>query len=207
MAKESTNGKIQFVFVNVEGDQSTLQEALKQVGNALNKGMSQQPKYMVQPAPPAKQLGMNGQSEQPVFEAMLVEDEAEEEQETTQSPKPKRIKKPPKAPPLLKEEDLAPAQISFPEFAATLDVSTQYNKYLAVAYWFDKYLDVKEIGISHIYTCYQLMKWTSPTNLLQAFQNGKRNYSYFDNGSKNSYWILTLPGKNEVDKLMKKSEE
>lgn len=207
MAKESSSGKIQFVFVNVEGDQETLQEALKQVGNALNKGMAQQPKYIVQAPIPTKQISVNNQPEQPFFDVMTIEEEEEQEQDNTPTPKTRKPRKPPKAPPLLKEDELSSASIPFTEFATTLDVSSQYNKYLAIAYWFDKYLEVKEIGISHIYTCYQLMKWSSPTNLLLTFQNGKRHNSYFDNGAKTGYWVLTLPGKNEVDKLFKKVEE
>lgn len=216
MSKQDKEGKIQFVFVNVEGDQETLQEALRQVGGVLNRGMNPpQPRTLIT-VPVPKNLGegsqngsengsQNGESTQQVYEVKF--DDGEEnpaEGSNTSSPagdKPKRERKVPRTPAILKDFDPSDAEMSLEDYAKQKNTSTLVNKYLVVAAWFKKYKEVSEIDTSHIYTCFQLMKWDAPNDMGQAFRNIKTRYNYFDNGSKQNFWQINIVGLNEVDRM------
>lgn len=213
MAKDSKDGKFQFVFLNLEGDQETLQEALRQAGVLLNRGMNtpQQTRTLIAvPVPAQKAIGdgqQNGAATEQVYE--VVEEETPATNGDTPAPastaaKPPRKRKAPRAPSLLKDFDPNAAEVSLENFVKQKDISTNFNKYLVIAAWFKKYKEVEEIGTSHIYTCYQLLKWTAPDEMGQPFRDMKKHHSYFENGSKNGLWQITIIGLNEVDKMTPK---
>jgi len=202
------DGKIQFVFVNVEGNQDTLQTALHQVGEALNRGMNPQIRTII--AVPTKKLpgdtSTNGEKAEEFYEVQLEEVEnATAENGTSYAAsnvnKPKKERKAPPTPAILKDFDPNDGSPSFLEYVKTKNTSTQINKYLVIAAWFKKHGETEEIGPSHIYTCFQLMKWDAPDDMGQPFRNMKKNDSYVDNGTKKNLWKITIVGLNEVDRL------
>lgn len=216
MAKDS-KGKFQFVFLNLEGDEETIQEAVRQAGVILNRGMSpsQPPRTLIAvPVQTPKALengGQNGASTytEQVYE--IVDDESSDNGDAsaktsaTVAAKPKREKKAPRTPALLKGFDPNAADVSLENFVNQKDTSTQFNKYLVIAAWFKKYKEVDEISTSHIYTCYQLLKWPAPDNMNQPFWDMKKLRSYFESGSKTGLWAITIVGLNEVDKMANNS--
>jgi len=220
MAKDN-KGKFQFVFLNLEGDEETIQEAVRQAGVILNRGMSpsQPPRTLIAvPVPQPKALE-NGSQNGANAQGELVYEIVDEESTSTNgdasgssaasaAAKPKRERKAPRTPALLKGFDPNAAEVSLENFASqkdTSNASTQFNKYLVIAAWFKKYKEVDEISNSHIYTCFQLLKWTAPDNMSQPFWDMKGKHSYFEKGSKNGAWAITIIGLNEVDKMAAKS--
>lgn len=210
MAKESKDGKFQFVFVNIEGDQSTLQEALRQVGTVLHQGIRPPaPEKTLIAVPVSKALPTSGNGtndDQMDLYEVVPEQTSNSDIETvsvssSRSPKPKREKKAGKVPELLKGFDPNDAEIPMAEFFSQHDTSSQFNKYLVIAAWFKRHYrkPTDEINASHIYTCYQLMKWQAPDNILQPFTDMKRLHSYFEKGSQGS-WEISIVGINEVDR-------
>lgn len=215
MSKQDKEGKIQFVFVNVEGDQTTLQEALRQVGNVLHRGMNppQSRTFITVPVPKNLDNGKNDTSnDEQVYEVQFEEEQDNFTENVTVAPppanKPKRERKAPPIPALLKDFDPNDAEVTLEDFVNQKNTSTQINKYLVIGAWFKKYKNTDEIGTSHIYTTFQLFKWQAPDDMAQPFRNMKHNNSYFDNGSKTGLWKITIVGLNEVDKMNStKSEE
>jgi hypothetical protein len=208
MANEKKRGKFQFVFLNLEGDDETLQEALRQAGVIMNRGMSSAPRTLVAvPVPQALPDGSgNGTATQQIYEvvdegAQAVEAEATFTATAPSGMKAKSAKRPPRAPELLKDFDPSDAELSFSEYVKQKAISTNFNKYLVIGSWFKKYKQVDEISTSHIYTCYQLMKWSAPDEMGQPFRDMKRTHSYFDKGSKTGSWAITIIGLNEVDRM------
>lgn len=210
MAKDKKTGKFQFVFVNLEGDDETIQEALRQVGGVLNRGMNPTTRTLIA-VPTQKVLadGNSGGSLQQVYEVVDEETPAIDTEATAftsstlTAPKPKKAKKAPPIPPLLKDFDPNSAEVSFVDFVNQKDISTDFNKYLVIAAWFKKYKDQDQITTSHIYTCYQLMKWKAPNDMGRPFRNMKQSRSYFEKGSGDNVWKITIIGLNEVDNKMK----
>jgi hypothetical protein len=115
--------------------------------------------------------------------------------------KPKREKKAGRVPELLKDFDPNAAEVAMNDFFNHHDTNSQFNKYLAIAAWFKRYQNVDEITPSHIYTCYQLMKWQAPDNLSQPFNDMKRLRSYFERTQ--GGWAISIVGMNELDRQRK----
>jgi hypothetical protein len=212
MPKVGKDGKFQFVFVNIEGDQETLQEALRQVGTVLNHGLKPAPTRTLIAVPAPKTIGNGVHSENntdsDIYE-VLPEEPTDKEPLTAgdtnskAAAKPKREKKAGRVPELLKEFDPNAAEVSMNDFFNHHDTNSQFNKYLVIAAWFKRYKNVDEITPSHIYTCYQLMKWQAPDNLSQPFNDMKRLRSYFERTQ--SGWAITIVGMNELDRQRKEA--
>jgi hypothetical protein len=213
MAKESKEGKFQFVYLNLEGDQETIQEAIRQAGVIMNRGTSnpQQARTLIAvpvQQPKALENGHEngGAPAQQVFEVMEEDTQATDTGATSGSnaqaaAKPERKRKAPRIPPLLKDFDHNAGEMPLETYMKQKDISTQTNKYLVLAAWFKKYKEVEEIGTSHIYTCFQLLDWPAPDDMGQPFRDLKKRDSYFENGSKNGLWKITIIGLNIVDKM------
>ncbi len=207
------DGQIQFVFVNVKGNQATLQEALRQVGTVINRGMNSAPRTLVaMPTSKALPLGPsgNGDNIHEVYEvvdeeARVMEAEGASGLSANTDSKQKRVKKAPRIPALLKDFD-PNAEVSFSDFTSRKDTSTHFNKYLVIGAWFNKYKGENSITTSHIYTCYQLMHWSAPDDMTQAFRDMKRKHSYFEK-ERDQKWAITIIGVNEVDKMVPKNEK
>jgi hypothetical protein len=210
MSKDSKPGKIQFVFVNVEGDQETLQNAIRQVGGILNQGMQPpQPKVLIA-VPTQKSLsggdGQNAIDNHQVFEVQPQEQVPQANSDgdkvaSGQAARNKREKKAPKTPAVLKDFDPNEGDVTFSDYVGSHNSETQINKYLLIAAWFKRHRDINEIDTSHIYTCFQLMKWPAPDDMGQPFRDMKAKNSYFDKGSKLGSWEITIVGLNEVDRI------
>ena len=216
MANEKKKGKIQFVFLNLEADEETLQEALRQAGVLMSRGTGAPQRTLIA-VPVKRELtdgGEDNNQQQEVYEVIedepqAVNTETNGASSTAKTSKPKKDKKPPKTPALLKDFDPNDAETSFEDFVAEKDTSNQFNKYLVIAAWFKQFRQVDEIGTSHIYTCYRLMKWDWPINMAQPFQDMRRLHEYFENGSKSGLYAITIVGLKEVNKMKGKpnSEE
>lgn len=221
MAKDSKEGKFQFVFLNLEGDQETIQEAIRQAGVIMNRGMNnpQQPRTLIAvPVQQPKALA-NGNGETPdqqFFEVMeeetpVVDAEVVSGVNSPAAAKPTRQRRAARAPEYMKDLDPNDAEVSLEAFANQKGVSkdsTQFNQYLLIGAWFSKYKEVKEIGPSHVYTCYQLLNWTAPDNIRQPFSDMKKLHHYFEpSPKKNGLWEITIKGLNEVGKWEAKSRE
>jgi hypothetical protein len=205
MAKETKDGKIQFIYVNVEGDQATLQEALRQVSTVLNRGMNPQPKTLIAVPVTGKALtgnDGNGASNQlyEVNDGHQENGRAEEVSEPSFD-KGKRAKRVPKTPPLLRDFDQNSGNVSLKDFVKQKNPSTTIEKYLVIAGWFKDQLGVDEITTSHIFTCFPLMGWVPPDDMAQTFRNIKKIHHYFENGSKNGQWKISIIGLNELAKM------
>lgn len=223
MAKDSKDGKFQFVFLNLEGDQETIQEAIRQAGVIMNRSTSAPQQARTRIAVPVQQpkaLG-NGQQNgdtpaQQIFEVMEEETPPTDAEDVSDvgasaAAKSTRQRRASRAPEYMKDLDPNDAEVSLEAFAnqkGVSDDSTQFNQYLLVGAWFHKYKDVKEIGPSHVYTCYQHLKWTAPDNIRQPFSDMKKLHHYFEpSPKKNGLWEITIKGLNEVGKWEAKSAE
>jgi hypothetical protein len=211
MAKETNNGRI--VLAYIEGDQTTLQQALHQFGAVVSRGMNP-PSRTVVAIPINQQNTGNGDTSTNTNGSAKEYYEIVDNPETTKTPeeatvvtaakgrKPKRVSK---VPDLLPDEDLMSDEISFRDYANKLNPSSQFHKYLVIAAWFKRYKSTNEITIRHVYSCYQLMKWQSPDELSTPFRDMRRLHNYFSRGKDAKHWVLTLVGSNEVDDLNQSS--
>lgn len=218
MPKDSKDGKFQFVFLNLEGDQETIQEAVRQAGVILNRGMGtpQQARTLIA-VPVAAQKAIEGENqngknvEQQVYEVVDVDNEPVGGEESandngTAGAKPKRERKAPKTPKIINDIGFGDAEVTFSDYVKQKDASNDFKRYLVIAAWLRKYKETEAIGPAHIYTAFQYMKWPAPDDMGQPFRDMKRKHSYFENAGKN-LWKITIIGLNEVDRMEAKGDE
>src|SRR5207248_2003557 len=138
---------------------------------------------------------------QQVFEVMEGEGQAIDVEATSAASasaavKPARQRRAARAPEYMKDLDPNDAQVSLEAFANQKGVSkdsTQFNQYLLIGAWFHKYKDVKEIGPSHVFTCYEHLNWPTPGNFRQPFSDMKKLHHYFEpSPKKNGLWEITI---------------
>lgn len=211
MAKDKKDGKFQFVFLNLEGDDDTIKEAVRQAGIILNRGLAQPapPKVMLA-VPVQKALGNGDQLpvQQDLYEltSSNESDEVGEEVPQKSVDKPKRPRKAQPTPEILRdfnESDFS----AFQRYVKQMDLPSHFTKYLAIATWFKREKETDEISISHIYTIYQLSTWLAPENMGQTFRDMKSRENYFENGEKPGLWKINIVGLNAFDKMRLKSTE
>jgi hypothetical protein len=226
MAKDEKEGTFQFVFLNLKGDQATIQEAVRQAGQILsgmNPAQAPPTKTYIAVPVPSQQLGdgSNGANAtggtnaagQQVFEVVPEEMPTNDAENgagpATPAPTKQKQRRAARPPAYMKDLDPNDAEVSLEEFARQKGVtktSTQFNQYLLIGTWFHKYKNVTEIGPSHIYTSYQLLNWTPPDNIRQPFSDMKKLHHYFEpSPKKNGMWEITIKGINEVGKWEAKS--
>jgi hypothetical protein len=217
MAKDDQDGEIQFVFLNLKGSQTTLQEALRQAGNLMNRatGPSSPPRtYIAVPVPP-QALGDGNQNgggaTQQVYEVVDAEPDTPGADGSSNSnaagaAKPQRARKAPKTPNIINDIGFGDAEVTFTDYVKQKDASNDFKRYLVIAAWLRKYKNVEAIGPAHIYTAFQFMKWPAPDDMGQPFRDMKRKHSYFENGGRN-LWKITIIGLNEVDRMEAKGDE
>lgn len=71
-----------------------------------------------------------------------------------------------KTPTFLNDLDVTKAKKSLKDFVAEKSPPDVMSKYLAVVYWLQKYMDVAEVTIDHVYTVFDLLGWKTemPSN-------------------------------------------
>lgn len=154
--------KIRVIEFEVEGSDETMQESLKSITAALNKGMTAaQPsrvKYITAP---------HQQEDQP--EEHELDDSEEEEPTAAAVRKPSSPKKPP--PTKLLEISFTDTTPTLKEFITEKSPKSVLHKALVIAYWYKHYKKTPEITSDHLFTAYRHLQWTVPRDPGQAIRD------------------------------------
>lgn len=168
MAKQSKSSghtgkvKIRVIEFEVEGSDDTMQESLKSITAALNKGMTAAQPNRVRyiPAP-------NQQEEE--LEEQELEDLEEEGQPQAATRKPSTPKKPPTT--KLLEISFTDTTPTLKDFIADKSPKSVLQKALVIAYWYKHYKQIPEITADHLFTAYRHLQWTVPRDPGQAIRD------------------------------------
>lgn len=193
MAK-GTSGKIRFFFGEVDGDDATLQEALRSM--AMIAGKAFQPKIVKQIMPTSD---MNGAGLLEHTEEVDDTEEAPELEFATATPaaksKPKR-----KTPTMTLVKDLVlrpDGKQSLKEFYGEKDPQSQNEKLAVFVYYLRLELELEGVTPNHIYTCYDEVGVRSPVDLPAAIRNTAHKKGWIDS-SKSEAIDIAERGKDVV---------
>ena len=134
----------------------------------------------------------------PIVEAEEVIDDEESVAEVVQISRSPRKRRIPRTPDVL-ELDLKSGSISFEDFAIEKAPKSDAEKYLLIAYWLKENLEITQIGIGHIYTCFRAMKWKVQVDIGQPLRTAKK-VGTFRSVSHGEYEITHI-GIGEVEKM------
>lgn len=220
IANTSSKGRLQIFVAGfaVEGNDSVLSDGFKAIRD-LTEAMKHS--GVLAPAPRAKAV-LSGNPETPKLEApkaeMFQADEEDQpvelavegvethEQEPGTSngngTAPKRNYSY-KSPKFLNDLDITKAKKDLKEFVAEKNPSSVPTKYLAIVYWLQKYMDVPEVTIDHVYTIFDILGWKAemPTNPSVPLRDLKSKAHVLTREPGAEGYKLNFKGEQEVEKM------
>lgn len=144
--------KIRLVEFEVEGNDQSIQESLKSIAAALNRGTSPsaaRPMY----------IGSGNQSEEE-FDEELEEGEEEGVIESSSTRVPRTTRKAPT--PNILEINFTDVSPTLKEFVAQTTPKQVLQKYLVVAYWYKHTRGIADLAQDHFFTAFRHLQWTVP---------------------------------------------
>jgi len=216
----NNKGRLQIFVAGfaVEGNDSVLADGFKAIRD-LTEAMKHS--GVLAPAPRARAVLSSGSvtpkvetSKAEVFEAeqpdepveLAVEDVEAAEQEQTPTngnatvPKRNYSYKTPK---FLNDLDITKANKDLKEFVTEKNPSTVTAKYLAIVYWLQKYMDVPEVTIDHVYTIFDILGWKTdiPSNPSVPLRDLKSKTHTLTREPGAEGYKLNFKGEQEVEKM------
>lgn len=198
MAKNPGNGRLRVLCLEFEGDNETIQEGLRTLGNAVARTFTQPAatRYL-----PTKQTTVEEVPQ--VAESQCEEEDSDEV--AVRSPASPRARerssgRPKKFPimNLVKDLDLHPkGHKSYREFHAEKMPKSQPAQIAVALYYLQRVLERNGITAEHVYTCFDAVGFKSPNDLPNAIRQCASRKGWVDASDSKSL-TLTQPGINYV---------
>lgn len=196
----SGKGKIRVLFAEVEGDNETIQEALRAISITAGKAF-QSTVVTRQIAPPEqinpKQLEAGGEDEGQIYDVEPEEALEEPIRKQTRSRNTQPKKQPTYS--FIGELNLRPvSEKSLRDFFAEKAPQSQQDKVVVVLYYLKKILKIEGVGVNHIYTSLKDVGERIPTDIAQIMRNTANRKGYIKSADCEDYRIETT-GENFVE--------
>lgn len=189
--------KIRVIEFEVEGSDVTMQEGLKSITAALNRGM----------APPSSYSKMKYVQAPPQeFEDGSSSGEAEDDEDNNfdavdvvaQAPKKSASSRKPRSMKLL-EINFGDVMPPLKEFASEKSPKTDMHRYLVIAYWFKHYKSTPDVTPDHFFTAYRHLQWSVPSDPSAAIKDLRhRRRTQFSPGSSHGTSTINHVGEEIV---------
>ena len=168
MAKQTKNVeragrvKIRLVEFEVEGNDQSIQESLRSIAAALNRGTSQS-------AVKTKYLASAGDGEDEIVDEDPIEDADDDVIQSTST----RVASAPKRIPTPSILDINFSDVSptLKDFVADKGPKAVLHKYLVVAYWFKHTRGISDLTHDHFFTAFRHLQWTVPKDPQQPIRD------------------------------------
>jgi hypothetical protein len=192
---------VRVVEFELEGSNASIQESLRSLGSALRN--NREPVISL-PAPQALPAALERSSPpnrdfSDSIDTLFVQQDAENDR-----PKPNsssRVRTKTYRTPEVLDLDLSAGEMSFQTFCESKRPESDWDKYLLIAWWLKKNLDIAEITSAHIYTCFQYMHWQVPRDIPQPLRDMKSKKSWFNKCDERGAYALNHIGENVVSKM------
>jgi hypothetical protein len=187
------------IHFKTESDNETLQENIRSIVQTVSRALTPQTRIVYAPA---QLSGSNGTSgEQAQATADFVEAVDDDLELSTSSKKSKNSSRPqPRTPQLLDDLDLSSATVTLKAFMEEKHPAGDTKRYLAIAYWLKTYLNINEITMDHVYTCYRSLGWNVPNDAGVALRNAKSN-GWMKKGAGKGAYALNHIGEGVVNDM------
>jgi hypothetical protein len=189
LAKED-KGKVKMTVIHfeTESDNETLQENIRSIAQTISRALAPPQTRIVHA--PAQLTSGNGTGSEQVQDTEDVDAFDADFETTTQtrskgkSGAPRQLRTPQ---PL--DLDLTSGDIPFKAFMEQKKPAGDTKRYLAIAQWLKTYLNIDEITMDHVYTCYRSMGWNVPADAGVPLRNAKSNGWMKKGAGKGTYAI------------------
>jgi hypothetical protein len=108
-----------------------------------------------------------------------------------------------KRPEFMDALDVTKAKKDLKEFVAEKNPPDVMNKYLAIVYFLQKYMDVEEVTVDHIYTVFDVLGWKTemPLKAGKPLADLKSKRNMLTREPEAEGYKLNFKGEQEVDKM------
>lgn len=201
-------GKITVVMFQVEGDDQTLQDAIKTLGQGMEKLTSATPvyKYINAPVGSRHALPVDVDADASTIDGDASKTEADSYEEAPASaPKPagsSRKRRIQKALIPLKGVDWV-SDTPFRDYCDQKKPSSNPEKFVVIAGWFKNVRGEHVVTPPHVAAAFDVMDWQKPEDIGQVFRQTKHEKEWFDKGDKQMEWVLAQRGINHLDRMGK----
>jgi hypothetical protein len=211
----SQKGKVTVVMFQLEGSDDTLRDAIKVLGQGIEKLASGAPVYRLVPTGngTAKSIAAPANKANEIIDAEYAD--AEEKPEEDDHDEPDKVEDIPPGPSKKRRVMRAVAPLkdvdwetgtSFRDYAAQKHPTNSYEKYLVIAGWFKNFRSEDAITSGHIVAAFDLMDWDKPEDIAQVFRAIKHKHEWMDRGDGNGKWVLGQRGINQLDRMDRNAE-
>ena len=189
--------KMTVMVFQLDGSDQTLQEGIRTISGAIQ-GMVRParalPLQVGAPIPP-------GEEAEPVVEEIIEPNG--NDTEPVQNGEPRRSASP-RPPQILPDLKVSADELN--EYCESKKVgSKDTRKYLAIAGFLTNRMSISSVTQDHIYTCYRLMNWNTPTDAGSPLRSLKRK-GYFQKADDVGAYTLNHVGENAIRDMGKDSD-
>jgi hypothetical protein len=206
------------VFVagfDMEGSDETMAEgfkAIRELASSISRSTMLPPALASKPALSAPKPDVGGagaaveeeEVEQPV-ETEVEDVEIEDAEETTDNGNGSGTKRSYsyKTPQFMNDLDVTKAKTDLKAFVAEKNPPDVMAKYLVVVYFLQKYMDIAEVKIDHVYTVFDILGWKSemPSNPSVPLRDLKSKKHMLTREPNAEGYKLNFKGEQEVEKM------
>lgn len=208
--EKSGTAKIRVFFAEIEGDDQTIQDALRSIGSAVNKTFQSD-------IPPPRMITVSAEEMKQLPEAKRVDAEADyysepEEESVQEQPASTRNvqrispKKKPQVYTHVKDLNLHPeGKQTLREFFASKKPSDQQQKLTVIVYYLCRILEISDISPNHVYTGLKDVGARVPPDIAQILRNTAQRKGWIDSSNAASL-KTTTGGDNFVEYDLPKKE-
>jgi hypothetical protein len=216
-AKSNGSGKSRMkVFVagfDMEGSDETMAEgfkAIRELAASISRSTMLPPAPALKPALIApKSEGIGAAHEEEEFEQPVqIEAEDAENEDAEDAPTNGKASGPKrsytfKTPKFLDDLDITTAKKDLKGFIAEKNPTDVTNKYLVVVYFLQKYMDIAEVNVDHIYTVFDILGWKTdlPLKIGKPLADLKSKRHTLTREPEAEGYKLNFKGEQEVERM------
>jgi hypothetical protein len=194
-------GKIKFMFFELEGNDATLQDAIRSINGIVNRtviGNGSAQRRVLASAAPAPLSNGQGEpvAEDEAIEVDLLEEEEDDATQRRAARTPRKGVTPPTAIPF----DMETA-VSLKDYVAQYKLETDQDRYLALAGWLKAHRAGAPLKAGLILTLYGHMDWKTQVDVTMPLRRlSTKKMQWLERTGAGEYQIATL-GESKLSKL------
>jgi hypothetical protein len=201
VAKED-KGKVKMTVIHfeTESDNETLQENIRSIAQTLSRALTPQQTRIVHA--PAQLTSGNGATAEQTQDGEDFVDALDSDFETPTASKSKAKSTAVRQlrSPTLLDLDLTSGDVPFKTFMEQKKPAGDNKRYLVVAQWLKTYLNIDEITMDHVYTCYRSLNWNVPDDAAAPLRSIKAK-AWMRKGTTKGAYAITHIGEGVVNDM------
>lgn len=194
--------KMTVIHFETESDNATLQENIRAITQTLTRALASPQRVAHVPVQLPSANGVDTNPNVGVDdETDVLDAEVMAPGSTSPAPKKRGGTRTSRTPQPI-DLDLISGAMPLKDFIGQKKPDSDIKKYLAIAYWLNKYCNINEVNMDHAYTCYRHLGWQVPADASAPLRHMKSTrYGWMTAGSIKGAYVINHIGENQVEQM------